>query len=113
MDGGGLFGEKWIAGLVTLAAIFLPSFLLIWGVLPFWTRLSGSHKVRGAVAGINAAVVGLLVAALYNPIWVGSVFSAEDFGLVLVLFGLLAIWKLPPWSVVIIAAAGGYALELV
>lgn len=113
MDRDGLFGERWIAGLVTLAAIFLPSFLLIWGVLPFWTRLSSSHKVRGAIAGINAAVVGLLVAALYNPIWIGSVFSAEDFGLVLVLFGLLAIWKLPPWSVVIIAAAGGYVLELI
>lgn len=112
MDRDGIFGEKWISGLVTLAAIFLPSFLLIWGVLPFWTWLSGSHKVRGAVAGVNAAVVGLLVAALYNPIWIGSVFRAEDFGLVLVLFGLLAIWKLPPWSVVLIAAAGGYALEL-
>lgn len=112
MDRDGIFGEKWIVGLVTLTAIFLPSFLLIWGVLPFWTWLSGSHKVRGAVAGVNAAVVGLLVAALYNPIWIGSVFRAEDFGLVLVLFGLLAIWKLPPWSVVLIAAAGGYALEL-
>jgi chromate transporter len=110
---GELFGQRWIAGLVTLGAIFLPSFLLVWGVLPFWTRLSSSVRVRGAVAGINAAVVGLLLAALYNPIWTGSVRTAEDFGLVMVLFGLLAIWKLPPWSVVILAAAGGYVLELI
>jgi chromate transporter len=110
---GELFGQRWIAGLVTLGAIFLPSFLLVWGVLPFWTRLSSSVRVRGAVAGINAVVVGLLLAALYNPIWTGSVRTAEDFGLVMVLFGLLAIWKLPPWSVVILAAAGGYVLELI
>lgn len=107
-----LFGQKWIAGLLTLVAIFLPSFLLVWGVLPFWSRLSGSDRVRGSVAGINAAVVGLLLAALYDPIWTGSVFGAKDFGLVMVLFGLLAIWKLPPWSVVIVAAAGGYVLEI-
>lgn len=109
----GIFGQKWIGGLVTLVAIYVPSFLLVWGVLPFWTRLSGSTRVRGAIAGVNAAVVGLLLAALYNPIWTGSVFSPEDFGLVMVLFGLLAIWKMPPWSVVIIAAAGGYVLELI
>jgi chromate transporter len=113
MGDDGLFGQKWIAGLIALGAIFLPSFLLVWGVLPFWTRLSSSNRVRGAVAGVNAAVVGLLLSALYNPIWTGSVLNAEDFGLVMVLFGLLAIWKLPPWSVVIIAAAGGYVLELI
>ena len=107
MDDGSIFGEKWVSGLVTLAAIFLPSFLLIWGVLPFWSRLASSTRVRGVVAGINAAVVGILLAALYNPIWAGSVFSAEDFGLVMVLFGLLTIWKLPPWSVVVIAAPAG------
>jgi chromate transporter len=55
----------------------------------------------------------LLLAALYNPIWTGSVVAPEDFGLVMVLFGVLAIWKLPPWSVVIIAAIGGYALEAI
>jgi chromate transporter len=113
MGDGGLFGQKWIAGLVALGAIFLPSFLLVWGVLPFWTRLSSSNRVRGAVAGINAAVVGLLLSALYNPIWTGSVLNAEDFGLVMVLFGFLAIWKLPPWAVVVIAATGGYVLELI
>jgi chromate transporter len=113
MNEGEIFGQKWLSGLITLAAIFLPSFLLVWGVLPFWTRLSSSDRVRGVVAGINAVVVGLLLAALYNPIWTGSVTTPEDFGLVMVLFGLLAIWKLPPWSVVLLAAAGGYALELI
>ena len=112
MEEGSVFGPKWVLGLVTLSAVFLPSFLLIWGVLPFWSRLASSTRVRGVVTGINAVVVGILLSVLYNPIWTGSVFSAEDFGLVMVLFGLLAIWKLPPWSVVVIAAAGGYVLEL-
>ena len=112
MEEGSVFGPKWVLGLVTLSAVFLPSFLLIWGVLPFWSRLASSTRVRGVVTGINAVVVGILLSVLYNPIWTGSVFSAENFGLVMVLFGLLTIWKLPPWSVVVIAAAGGYVLEL-
>lgn len=58
-------------------------------------------------------MVGLLLAAFYNPIWTGRVVTPENFGLLMVLFGLLAIWKLPPWSVVIIAAIGGYALEAI
>jgi chromate transporter len=86
--------------------------LLVWGVLPFWKHLGQSNRVRGAIAGVNAVVVGLLLSALYSPIWTGSVRNAEDFGLVIVLFGLLAIWKLPPWSVVVVAAAGGFVLEL-
>ena len=109
-DGDGVFRQPWIGGLVTLAAIYIPSFLLVWGVLPFWTRLGRSNRVRGAISGVNAVVVGLLLSALYNPIWTGSVRHPEDFGLAIVLFGLLAIWKLPPWSVVVIAAAGGFVL---
>ncbi len=110
-DGSGLFRQPWIGGLITLAAIYIPSFLLVWGVLPFWSRLGRSNRMRGAISGVNAVVVGLLLAALYSPIWTGSVRNPEDFGLVIVLFGLLAIWKLPPWSVVVIAAAGGFVLE--
>jgi chromate transporter len=110
-DGDGIFSQPWIGGLVALAAIYVPSFLLVWGVLPFWERLGQSNRVRGAIAGVNAVVVGLLLSALYNPIWTGSVRNQEDFGLAIVLFGLLAIWKLPPWSVVVIAAAGGFVLE--
>ena len=111
-DGDGLFSQPWIGGLVALAAIYVPSFLLVWGVLPFWKHLGQSNRVRGAIAGVNAVVVGLLLSALYSPIWTGSVRNAEDFGLAIVLFGLLAIWKLPPWSVVVVAAAGGFVLEL-
>ncbi len=110
-DGAGVFRQPWIGGLVALAAIYIPSFLLVWGVLPFWARLGRSIRVRGAISGVNAVVVGLLLSALYNPIWTGSVRHPEDFGLAIVLFGLLAIWKLPPWSVVIVAAAGGFVLE--
>ena len=110
-NGDGIFSEPWIGGLVTLVAIYVPSFLLVWGVLPFWKRLGQSNRVRGAIAGVNAVVVGLLLSALYNPIWTGSVRRPEDFGLVIVLFGLLAIWKLPPWAVVVVAAAGGFVLE--
>ena len=110
-NGDGVFAQPWIGGLVTLLAIYVPSFLLVWGVLPFWSRLGRSNRVRGAISGVNAVVVGLLLSALYNPIWTGSVLNAEDFGLAIVLFGLLAIWKLPPWSVVVIAAAGGFVLE--
>ena len=113
MNDGKVYGQRGVSGLVALVAIFLPSFLLIWGVLPFWQKLSTSTWVRGAVAGINSVVVGLLLAALYDPIWSSSVITAKDFGLVLVLFGLLAIWKVPPWAVVIIAAIGGYVIEFV
>jgi len=110
-NGDGVFAQPWIGGLVTLLAIYVPSFLLVWGVLPFWSRLGRSYRVRGAIYGVNAVVVGLLLAALYDPIWTGSVRRPEDFGLAIALFGLLAIWKLPPWSVVVIAAAGGFVLE--
>ena len=111
VDGDGVFRQPWVGGLVTLIAIYIPSFLLVWGVLPFWARLGRSNRVRAAISGVNAVVVGLLLSALYNPIWTGSVRHAEDFGLAVVLFGLLAIWKLPPWLVVIVAAAGGFVLE--
>ena len=110
-DGAAVYRQPWIGGLVTLIAIYIPSFLLVWGVLPFWARLGRSNRVRAAISGVNAVVVGLLLSALYNPIWTGSVRHAEDFGLAVVLFGLLAIWKLPPWLVVIVAAAGGFVLE--
>jgi chromate transporter len=107
----GVFSARWVGGLVTLAAIYIPSFLLVWGALPFWIRLRGSNRIGGVVAGINAVVVGLLLSALYNPIWKNGVVSAEDFGLVIVLFGMLAVWKLPPWLVVVAAVGGGYVLD--
>ena len=102
----------WLGGLFTLAAIFLPSFLLVIGVMPFWDRLRSQSGFRGASRGIGAAVVGLLVAALYNPVWTSAIHTREDFGLALAAFGLLAFWRAPPWLVVALSAAGGQALSV-
>jgi chromate transporter len=93
-----------LGGLFCLVAIYLPSFLLLIGVLPFWERLRHRAGVRSALQGVNAAVVGLLLAALYNPVWTSAIFSARDFGLALVALLLLAWWKTPPWLVVVLGA---------
>ena len=100
----------WLGGLICLGAIFLPSFLLVVGVLPFWDDLRQLRKVRAALAGINAAVVGVLLAALYRPVWTTGILSAADFGLGLAAFSLLQFWKVPPWLVVVLSALGGAAL---
>jgi chromate transporter len=97
----------WLGGLIALVAIFTPSFLLVAGVLPFWNRLSRNRPVRSALVGINAAVVGLLLAALYDPIWTGTVHSGFDFALVLLAFVALQRWKLPVWLLVPLFALGG------
>ena len=103
----------WLGGLLALAAIFLPSFLLVWGVLPFWERLRGYVSVRKGLMGVNAAVVGLLLAALYDPVWTSAITAAEDFALGAAAFGLLAFWRTPPWLVVVLSAAGGALMEVV
>ena len=103
----------WAGGLFALAAIFLPSFLLVIGVAPFWDRLRSWTSFGGALRGINAAVVGLLLAALYDPVWTSAIHGPKDFGLALVALGLLAIWKWPPWLVVVLSAGVGQALTLV
>ena len=100
----------WAGGLFALAAIFLPSFLLVIGVAPFWDRLRNWASFGGALRGINAAVVGLLLAALYDPVWTSAIHGPEDFGLALVALGLLAVWKWPPWLVVALSAGVGQAL---
>lgn len=97
----------WSGALLALVAIFLPSFLLIIGSLPFWDFLRSKSSFQSALRGINAAVVGLLLAALYNPVWTTAIHSPADFGLALVAFGLLALWKWPPWLVVVLMALGG------
>lgn len=97
---------------VATIAIFLPAFLLVAGVLPLWDRLRSNLAVQRALKGIHAAVVGILLAALYDPIWTGAVFNAYDFVLVLCLFAMLQFWKLPPWCVVIAGAAGGMLLDI-
>jgi chromate transporter len=96
----------WIGGLVCLLAIYLPSFLLLLGVLPFWDSLRRQVTVQAALRGVNAAVVGLLLAALYTPIWTSAVNSPRDFGIGLAAFLLLVFWKLPPWLVVLLGALG-------
>jgi chromate transporter len=95
-----------------LCAIFLPSFLLLVGVLPFWASLRRRPGVQSALGGINAVVVGLLAAALYTPVWTGAIGGAADFCIALGAFTLLALWKLRPWIVVALAAAAGALIHL-
>ena len=97
---------------MTLGAIFLPSLLLVVGVLPFWERLRGFTHVRGALLGVNAAVVGVLLAALYDPVWTSAITSPEDFTLAAAAFALLAFWKAPPWLVVLLTGGAGALLNL-
>lgn len=101
----------WHGALVCLVAIFLPAFFLVIGVLPFWDSLRKFRAVRSALIGVNAAVVGLLLAALYTPVWTSAVKSPADFALGLAAFALLAFWRLPPWLVVVLCAFSGGALE--
>ncbi len=103
----------WVGGVWALVAVFLPSFLLIVGGLPFWELLRRRAGFQAALRGINAAVVGLLLAALYDPVWSSAIRGRADFGLALVAFGLLVFWKLPPWLVVVLAALGGAAVGAV
>lgn len=103
----------WSDGIICLVAIFAPSFLLIVGTLPFWEILRRSVRMRAALAGINAAVVGLLLAALYHPVWTSSILQPKDFGLALVAFVSLQIWKLPAWLVVAGCAGAGWLLEII
>jgi chromate transporter len=96
--------DGWLGGLLCLAAIFLPSFLLLIAALPFWDGLRRRAGVQSALRGVNAAVVGVLLAALYRPVWVSAILSPADFGLAIAAFLLLAVWAVPPWLVVILGA---------
>jgi chromate transporter len=100
----------WTGGVICLLAIFAPAFLLIMGVLPFWECLRRSSRTQAALAGVNAAVVGLLLAALYQPVWTSAIVQAQDFGLALVALVALMFWKLPPWLVVIGSGVAGWLL---
>ncbi|MBI4528693.1 MAG: chromate transporter [Deltaproteobacteria bacterium] len=100
----------WTGACIALVAIFFPSFLLVTGALPFWDLLRSVPVFQSALKGINAAVVGLLLTALYTPVWTSAIHTPADFGLGLVAFGLLMFWKFPPWLVVALTAIGGEAL---
>ena len=93
--------KGWASGVVAILAIFTPSLLLVLGVLPFWDRLKVRPAARGAVAGVNAVVVGLLGAALWNPVLTGAIERPSDWLLAAGAFVFLAIARLPPWLVVI------------
>ncbi len=94
-------------------AIFLPGLLLVYGTLPFWDALRLRPTARAAMRGANAAVVGILGAAFYSPVWTSAVLSPRDFALALTGFLLLAVWKAQPWIVVVLLATGGTLLHLI
>jgi chromate transporter len=92
---------------IALVALMLPGMLLVYGMLPFWGALRAYPAAQAAMRGTNAAVVGILGAALYNPVWTSAVLTPRDFALALGGFLLLAVWKMPPWVVVILLACAG------
>jgi chromate transporter len=99
-----------LGGLICLVAIFLPSFLLLFGALPFWTDLRKRTDIQSALKGVNAAVVGLLLAALYTPVWTSAINGPADFAIGLVAFLLLVFWKTRPWLVVVLGALARSAI---
>jgi chromate transporter len=101
----------WVGGLLCLFAIFLPSFLLVTGILPFWEALRKNSRVRKALVGVNAAVVGLLLSAFYDPVWTSGILNLQDFVLSLLAFGLLVAWRMPPWIVVAATGMGGAVIS--
>lgn len=98
---------------IALIAVFLPGLLLVYGMLPFWDALRLRSTTQAAMRGANAAVVGILGAALYNPVWTSAVLSPRDFALALAGFLLLTVWKASPWIVVLLLAAGSTILQLI
>lgn len=95
----------WLGATVCLLAVFAPSFLLVIGAMPFWQLLRRSRHTQAALGGVNAAVVGLLLAALYDPVWTSAIAGPADFAAALLALVALMFWKMPPWLVV--AAGGG------
>jgi chromate transporter len=100
----------WVGGLTLLVAIFAPAFLMVAGALPFWEPLRQRDGVQRAMAGVNAAVVGVLAAALYDPVWTSAIHSRSDFGLALGAFGLLMYGRQSPVLVVALSALAGWLL---
>ncbi len=95
-----------------LVGIFLPGLLILVGALPFWDGFRQRTDAQAVMRGVNAAVVGLLGAALYNPVWTSSVKAPGDFAIALVGFVLLTVWRAPPLLVVVVGALGGIVLSL-
>lgn len=99
-----------VNALICLVAVFIPSFLLVYGALPFWDRLRVNRHMQAALIAVNAAVVGLLLAALYDPVWTSAIFGPRDFALAMVALAALMVWKLPPWLVVLCGGIAGWLL---
>jgi chromate transporter len=97
----------WQGAALCLVAVFLPTFLLVLGALPFWEALRRKALVQSALKGVNAAVVGLLLAAFYHPVWTAGILGPADFALAAAAFLLLFMWQAPPWLVVVLSALGG------
>jgi chromate transporter len=103
----------WLGALICLVAIFLPSFLLLFGALPFWNDLRQRADIQSALRGVNAAVVGLLLAALYTPVWTSAIGRPVDFAIAAVAFLLLVFWKVSPWLVVVLGALASAGAALI
>jgi chromate transporter len=101
------YPSGWLAGLWCLFAILLPPILLVTGLLPLWNRLRASSSAQAVLAGANATVVGILLAALYQPIWTSAIDSAKALALALLLFAGLQFWKIAPWILVLIGGVVG------
>lgn len=101
----------WLGGFICLLAIFVPSFLLVLGALPFWQDVRRNNQAQAALSAVNAAVVGLLLAALYQPVWTSSIHSPQDVGLALLALIALMYWRLPPWLVVIGGSLLGWCMH--
>ena len=93
-----------LGALIGVVAIFAPSFLLVIGLLPFWDTLRRRQTMQAMLRGVNAAVVGVLLAALYTPVWTAGVHSPAGFGLALAAFLALTFWAVSPWIVVVAGA---------
>ncbi len=101
-----------VGAALALVAIFLPGILLLLAALPFWNRLRERRGIQSLMRGANAAVVGLLVATLYQPVWTSAILGPHEFALALVGFSLLAIWRQPAWLAVLVCGLGGVLLSL-
>lgn len=96
----------WAGAAIALTGVFLPGLLLMAGALPHWDALRRHISARAVMAGINAAVVGILAAALYDPVWTSAILNLKDLALAVIAFVLLMSWKAPPWLVVVVTALG-------
>ena len=103
----------WFGGIIATLAIFLPAFLLILGCLPFWDMIRNHDKAKRAIMGVNAAVVGILFAALYTPIATSAIHEPKDFALAAILFVMLNYLKLAPWIIVLSGVVGGILISFI